>query len=311
MLSGYSDPPKASVRPIPRGFTCKGIDPCFVMDNPASKHEVKDITGALEKDLELYAEEHNDGEPIRVLIMDDNLTGATRVSFLENKLGEMSCVEFCETLSYVRHPAFLSMSTIREFPEGISYFTMPWHTPHDKKDLDVGGDEPDLVKLKFRVKVDNNFKLMEFKAKLGEYNYVFNREFIINGASIFYIKEINIDNSPKFVELNYVTNKFYPPKKCLGSQNSDSNDEADNYLSFCSFGIEEKTIGLCLACSCLNCNKRLLDRVLDITKNRTISIVAEFKKNGDENLVRAFEEWFAKKMPKIKLTIISINLSHV
>ena len=47
-LHEYSDPPKASVRPIPRGLTCKRDSPCFVMDHPASNNEIRDIKNYLE-----------------------------------------------------------------------------------------------------------------------------------------------------------------------------------------------------------------------------------------------------------------------
>jgi len=127
----YSKLSKASVRPIPRGFVIKTNDPCFIMNQAASKAEIDDITKNLKQDLEDFAKDCNNGKPINVLIMDDNLTGATRVKFLEDFVDDMKPFPVAnrKTLAYVRHKAFLKeeIPTILGFPEDAEIFVMPWH----------------------------------------------------------------------------------------------------------------------------------------------------------------------------------------
>jgi hypoxanthine phosphoribosyltransferase len=150
----YSNLTKASVRSIPGGMTYKKSDPCFVMDLPASRQERDDIIKYLKRDLENFSIKHNDGKPINVLIMDDNLTGATRVKFLQNILNKMvPLVQKHNTLAYIRHKAFLEdeIPTIRSFPRGKDIFVMPWHKPHEKKYLKLKHNDIDLTKLVFRM----------------------------------------------------------------------------------------------------------------------------------------------------------------
>lgn len=297
IIPEYSNLSKASVRSIPKGITCKREDPCFVMDHPASNSEAKDITITLQKDLEEFAKRKNNSEPISVLIIDDNLTGATRVNFLEETLCKMSCVKLCKKLAYVRHPAFLSIPTIRTYPEGKNYFTMPWHEPHEKKDLNLQSNEPDLIKLKFHVKVSNEFNLQRLLNGLNN-DYGIKRNIVINGASTFLLNK-QVINKDNILELNFMPNYFYPPKDCLNSK--DSNGEAFGKQSLCSLGAN-KTMGVCLACSCLNCNLRLIKRILNLEKIQTISLITEFKKKEiNKDLSLAIREWFKISIPTVEL----------
>ena len=219
MIGEYSDIHKACVRPIPKGFTCKKNNPCFVMDHPTSLHEREDITKFLIIDLKKFSKERKN--PISVLIMDDNLTGATRVRFLEDELSKMSssCVKSFKKLAYVRHNSFLPISTIREFPEDYKVFVMPWHIPHSKKELDVQIEEINGYKMSIFFKVDNLFNLRHFKEEMQKF-YPIKEILIVNGASNFCVKtkKIHDDN---FVELIPHINMFYPPKQCLKSDKSE------------------------------------------------------------------------------------------
>lgn len=297
IIPQYSKLAKASVRSIPKGITCKREDPCFVMDRPASTNESKDITITLQKDLEEFSKSKNGSEPISVLIMDDNLTGATRVNFLEEVLGKMSCIKLCKKLAYVRHPAFLPIPTMTTYPEGKKYFTMPWHMPHEKKNLNVQSNKPDLVKLKFHAKVSNEFNLQKLLDKLND-EYGIKKNLVINGASVFILnkKKIKDDN---FLEINLMINYFYPPKSCLNSNHS--NNGAFDKLSLCSLGAN-KSMGCCVVCSCMYCNLRLIQRLVSLEKIQTISVKTGFrKKEIDMNLKLAIKEWFKISMPTIEL----------
>lgn len=298
-LDEYSDPHKASVRPIPKGFACKRDNPCFIMDHPASHHEKKDIITELEKDLKEFARTHKINRPLNVLVMDDNLTGATRVTFLEDELHKMKgCVGLIKTLAYVRHPAFLPMKTITKFPEGKDFFIMPWHKPHPKKDLDLPNEEIDLVKIRFYIKVNETFNLTDFIVNLNNY-YGSRGNSLINGASIFFLRENKIKND-SFVELNFFPNKFYPPKQCLN--NSKVFGSEPSFLSLCSLCTLDtcRTMGVCLVCSILNCNKQLLEKALIATNSQTISIELEFNGTNNTNMNLAIKKWLSKSLSGIK-----------
>lgn len=299
----YAKPHKASVRPIPKGLSCKRDDPCFVMNLPASTHEIKDINKNLENDLQEFTKRYNNSEPISVLVVDDNLTGATRISSIENKLKEMGCVKLYKKLAYVRNPAatFSNIRTIREFPNDFDYFIMPWHIDHGKKDLALQKDDGDVTKLKFYINVSNEFKLEELQEELKkDYNVRrnpgANTIHIKNGASIFSIKKTD---TGKFIELSYTSDKFYPPKQCLKPiDNSNGGNGAFENLSICSLGAN-KTKVACLICSYLNCNTPLIKKILTLIKIQPILCIEEFAPEGKINktLKSATEEWFKSLMP--------------
>ncbi len=293
----YSNIDKACVRPIPKGFTCKKNNPCFVMDHPTSLHEMTDIRQILMNDLKELSESRDN--PLNVLIMDDNLTGATRVHFLEDELMKMSssCVKSFKTLAYVHHNSFLPISTIREFPVGYKVFVMPWHIPHSKKELDVQSEEINGYKMSIFFKVDNLFNLGHFKDEMEKF-YPIKKNLIVNGASNFCVKITKMHDG-NFVELITTNNMFYPPKQCLKSEKSENSYEEfdlSEFLPICSLGVS-KTMNVCLTCSHLNCNKSLFKEVLNIVKSQTIS----FEIKNNQNLKSAINDWFTSSMPEIKL----------
>jgi hypothetical protein len=167
--SVYSKPSKASVRPIPRGFAYKKSDRCFVMNQATSRVEVEDIIENLQNDLYDYSKVFGISDPLNVLVMDDNLTGATRVQFLEDILENMPIVGKHKTLAYVRHEAFPveEIQTMKEFPSGKNIFVMPWHIFHKKRILKFPDENLSLsnlgdIDLKF------SFELNEKLANIEE-----------------------------------------------------------------------------------------------------------------------------------------------
>ncbi|HRW82424.1 MAG TPA: hypothetical protein P5049_03100 [Methanothrix sp.] len=296
--SEYSKPYKASVRSIPRGITVKIDDPCFVMDHPASRLEKEDILNNLEDELRSFSEEYNEGKPLKVLIMDDNLTGATRVKFLENELDKLEnkgLVIGYRTLAYVRHKAFLEneIPTIISFPKDKDNFVMPWHVPHPPRELNLKDSHTELERLIFRFKLNCDYEM--FIEKVKE-KYGFDEGFIFNGASNFYIiHHIPQETSERvidFVELSHFPNKLYPPKMCLNSNGSDEHNSS-NFLKLCSY-LNDMTIDVCTTCSCLNCNKYLIKNVQDAANGGDISIEAIFRNKVNLELKRAIDKWFAE-----------------
>lgn len=304
LISEYSNPYKASVRPIPKGITVKGNDPCFIMDRPSAPQEESDILCDLENDLTNFSQEYNNGKSINILIMDDNLTGATRLKFLKDKLREMKCVANHETLAYVRHNRFKKIKTIIEFPDGADYFVMPWHIDHGKRNLDVPNDDNDLEYLKLFIKSDDGWDklvldISSFKSETRN-QCIIQKNLIINGAgtSGFYVDFIKKDGS-NFIELDHTLFMLYPPKKCLKPLNN--NFEYDNgFHELCSFNLGEPTkpssMGVCVACSCLNCNKSLIQNLL--LANEKVLLV-EAKSNRISNIQQEIVRWFKQTMPNI------------
>jgi len=298
-----SKPHKASVRPIPQGLSVKRDAPCFVMNLPASIHEIQDIDECLNDDLEHFAKLYNNSEPISVLVVDDNLTGATRVTNLGDKLKENGWVKSYKLLAYNRHPEFTKsdIQTIRDFPKDSDYFIMPWHIEHPKKDLVLQNNDIDNTKLNFNINVSNEFILDELYEELKKYYNVrrMKSDAIIfsikNGASQFNIKKNDTDD---FIELSYTSVMFYPPKQCLKQSEDENNNHKAFDKSLCLFGANMTKFS-CLLCSYLNCNIPLIKRILTFEKNPKNIYVEEIAQNGNINktLKPAAEKWFASLMP--------------
>lgn len=309
----YSKQFKASVRTIPRGLSIKLNDPCFIMNQAANEIEIADITKKLEKDLGNFSKEHKNGERLKVLIIDDNLTGATRVKYLEDKLKGMPVVDETKALAYVRHKAFLKdeIPTIRGFPETADIFVMPWHTPHTSRDLKFPNAELDLAKLrhfnlKLVFKLNNRFCNWEdFENGINWDNYfrlieIEGRKLLINGASMF---KMQIQDDCRHVTMKYEKHLLYPPKRCLSPLNSDLDDNGKkNFLKLCSDD-GKRTKATCLMCSILNCNKELFDRVLGHKERANkIKIILDSYDDNDKKLeeeMNRWLDWFGKLYPDI------------
>lgn len=296
-------PYKATVRPIPQGLSVKREDPCFVMNLPASIHEIEDIDKYLKDDLEEFAKLYNNSEPISVLAVDDNLTGATRVTNLGDKLKENVWVKSYKLLAYNRHPEFTKsdIQTIREFPEDFDYFIMPWHEEHPKKDLVIQNNDTDNTKLNFYINVSNEFLLEElYEVLKKDYNVSRSKSNAIifsikNGASQFNIEKNDTDN---FIKLSYTSVMFYPPKQCLQQIEEKNNNHRAFDKSLCLFGANMTKFS-CLLCSYLNCNMPLIKRILNFEKTPKNLYVEEIAQNGKINkkLKTAAQEWFTSLMP--------------
>ena len=297
---------KASFRPIPKGLSCKRDDPCFVMNLAGSTHEIQDINENLENELKKFAIRYNNDEPISVLVVDDNLTGATRITYIGDKLKEMGIVKYYKLLAYNHHPDFKGskIEIIREFPLNADVFAMPWHTKHTKRDLVLKKDDNDKTKLNFYIKFSNELKWEElyehFKTYDG-YKVIKNPEANIfsikNGASQFNLTK---GIKEKIIVLSYTRVMFYPPKKCIKpiDNSNNNNKDLDTKSSLCLLGAT-KTKNVCLICSYLNCNTPLIKKILTFEKTQPELFIEELplKGNVNKSLKPATENWFKNLMP--------------
>lgn len=311
----YSKLQKASVRPIPNGIVRKINDPCFIMNQAASNIEIDDILNNLESELKKFSKDYAANEKLNILLMDDNLSGATRVKYLEDILEDMksSIVHEHKTLAYVRHKLFSKeeIPTIIDFPEKADIFIMPWHDFHETRDLKFKNEENDLTKLNnfkliLRFKKHESVKDIEkfFKDINKEKFYRFKCNFIINGASEFLTQ---IDNATGYLKLNYMPNKIYPPKRCLKPQNSDANgdDMAGIFYPLCQDANPEPTGATCLACSIINCNRELFRRVLVASNgNNFAEIDLKYEGENSETLKEKIEICMKELINDISLMII-------
>jgi hypothetical protein len=311
----YSKPSKASVRPIPRGLAYKKTDRCFVMNQAASRAEIEDIIKNLRDDLEDYSRTFEIKTPLNVLIMDDNLTGATRVQFLEDILDDMKpVVGRHKTLAYVRHKVFPEeeIPTIRGFPPRKNIFVMPWHIFHKKGILKFPNEDLNLVNLedidlKFCFELNERLNsLDEFintlkKKKYYRFKNRYGQDIIINGASEFLLRL-----SEGFIEFRYRPRLLYPPKGCLKIEMEDNEDndhcgtydisDDPTFLPLCLLIDEKKITGAtCLACPILNCNKELFDCALAYGKSsKKIKISLKSDRNEIVKLKGDIENWLEK-----------------
>jgi len=317
----YSQPLKASVRAIPRGITCKKKDPCFVMNQAASDSEMKDILINLKGDLKKFSKKIK--RKLNVLLMDDNLTGATRVMFLENYLDELDdIVAKRKTLAYVRHSAFLKteIPTITKFPKNKQIFIMPWHEYHKKMDLRVHNENTELsnlkdFQLKFYFELYDNISTESIKNLITEGKlYRFKGDILINGACDFVLK---VDNNLKRVILEYTKNKVYPPKRCLKPLNLEEDNNEDNndvggynnykndFVPLCSDEKLNRTKATCLVCSIINCNKLLFRRVMvAANSNNSVSINIKWDDPDAAKLKDTIRIWSEKSDLKLGILLL-------
>ena len=146
--------------------------------------------------------------------------------------------------------------------------------------------------------MNNGFSLEAFIDTIKN-GYIIRKKTIVNGASNFHFREIK-KNTDNFVELKTQINRYYPPKPCLKSNDSDNSGEEikefSEYLPLCSLCIA-KTMVACLTCSYLNCNKRLLKNALNAANSQTIS----FEIENYPELKLATKKWFVKSISNIKI----------
>lgn len=307
----YCKPFKASVRAIPTGIVVKKNNPCFVMDHPASDDEKKDILRNLQRELKLFSKDFNKGNPLNILIIDDNLTGATRIKYLDRLLAQIknethNLIGEHQMLGYVRHNMFnkLEIPTIRTFPENKDIFVMPWHDPHPTKELKFVHNNVNVAQFFITIKLNCHFEsfIDNVETKCG-IDYEYCNYFVRNGASNFFINKPE-DTRRDSVDIYFKRNLLYPPKVCLYSTGDKRETSSDNsgieFHELCDL-VGYKNFDVCNICAYLNCNKKLIiDVFMAAANSNDISMNIVFLEKEDTlekektNLKCGVEKWIDK-----------------
>jgi len=304
----YNNPLKASVRTIPKGIVCKRVDPCFVMNQPTSNYEKKDIIENLREDLENFSE-NKLNEPLSILIVDDNLTGATRMKYLNKFLKSLLCVKSNKMLAYARHPEFTNphIPTIIEFPKDYMYFSMPWHKAHKKRDLILNEVDNDTTKLRMRFKFSKDLDMDKLLVEELSEDYDVKKSYTFNDAKTYRIEngasEFRVEKQKELIYIDYIMHMFYPPKQCLkASEELNDNHKAFGDKSICSLGAR-KTKASCSVCSILNCNIKFIDKLVNFDKVKPSILIKDKTSSGkiNETLRPAVQSWFENLMANIEI----------
>jgi hypothetical protein len=255
----------ASLRPIPAGITYKTYShPCFAMDSPMSPEEEADYRQLI-RDIRQFKEKFHKTEKIlNVIIVDDNLTGATRLFAYKNALEEKLPFAKVKTLAYTRLGVFEYPKLdyqIREYPPDTAYFIMPYHKDHGTFELPVLRMRPICLVLKDTSNFQSLYMdLRKLKGKFGVVKRQKGKSIMLQrGASV-----INLAKEGNQVVLNFFYDKYYPPKRCLRRKDEFKNlgtFEEFSLWSLCGLGAQ-KADTICFYCSSLNCNYDILKTVL-------------------------------------------------
>ena len=310
-------PYKASVRSIPPDITTKRYrHPCFVMHDAASKEDMEDLRNTLEYSLRKFKKTIIEEyflriDKINVLLVDDNLTGSTRLLTFAKLMRKWDFINV-KTLCYVRHKAFEIPKfnyEISKFPQDFDYFVMPWHVEEDSKDLDI--DRP-VQKFAFRCKLNNTFDVNKFQKRLKMLipSYQLECKFPHENLYVYARGETYIEMQIKEDEISirYIYNKFYPPKRCLIQREPGFKKliGMDKALSFCEDDNELILhTNACFLCAFLNCNRDFLESI--IIENEPVnelytSPIYDRAPDNQDKLKELVNKWFGKNFPHLNVT---------
>lgn len=279
-----------SLRPIPSGITTKNYRlPCFVMDSPMSEEEAADCKKLL-KDIKRFKAGR---EKLKILLVDDNLTGATRLfayrDFIRRKVKSVEI----KTLAYSRLESFShpQLDYLVDAPHPANkYVIMPYHKDHGIFKLPSLEISPIVLVLSN----PSNFELLNGKLRrvIGPFSRMKRSKgrFITmgRGASI-----IDVAMGNKQLKLTFLYGKYYPPKRCLetaGTRNIGTFEELSLW-SLCNLGAR-KADTVCFYCSSLNCNYDVLKTVLLNSDPSSNFDVHQTPSASEETiLVRAVKSW--------------------
>jgi len=290
-----------SLRPLPGGITVKTYrDPCFVVGTPMCKEE-EDDAEILIGDIERFKKTYRTSQKkLRLLLVDDNLTGATRMfaykEFLSKRLNFLDV----RTLAYTRLECFRHPSLdfiIAGYTPADKYFVMPWHTKHGLLDL-PSADVP-MINLVLRGQLEFDKLYHALEAVTGNFGMIgieTNGNIrICRGASVIYIGKK--ENS---VTMRFLLSKYYPPKACLESKLIKNVNTFGEY-SLCNLGAV-KADRICFTCSSLNCNRDILRMVFGESLGSHIE-VEQARENAKKSILLTATERWLEKFLKSPITV--------
>ena len=309
-------PHKASVRPIPPGITAKRYrHPCFVMQDAASEEDMYDLRNDLIRDLDMFKKsiDSKSDKKLNILLVDDNITGSTRLTTFAKELNEIDCL-MVKTLTYVRHNEFKVPELdyiIRDYPSDYDYFVMPWHTENEPTDITI--DKPPQ-KIKFKLKRDKTFDISKLEVIIQELSPPYEKQDSVSDETYIVLKRgetfIEIKMSDEAVEFTAFYDKIYPPKVCLIDKKPGfQNNHNIKYFTLCS-DIEELILHThsCFLCAFLNCNRKFICSLFKANSVSKVTISPSYKwKNPEkyqdriELIINSASYWFINFFPELTI----------
>lgn len=316
-------PYKASVRSIPPGIATKRYrHPCFVMQDAASKEDMDDLhSDALEFDLRRFKRSIEEEyftkiDKLNVLLVDDNLTGSTRLLTFSDEMDGWNFINV-KTLCYVRHKVFKKPELdyyVSSFPEGFDFFVMPWHKEEKPKDMFV---DTRNQKFAFKINKNINFNMERFQKRLRKLNPPYELLHEDTSENIFAFGRgetiIMVKIEEEDILFNHLYNKIYPPKKCLiqkepGFQKTTGLGGA---LSICENNRELILhTNACFLCAFLNCNHDFVRSLIlenEPVKELTISPLYILAPPNEVKLIELAGNWFKENYPLLKISSVTTD----
>ena len=307
---------KLSVRNIPNGIYVKSKDPCFLINKTATSNELEDIHKHLKNDLIRFHSKYcNHDEKLNVLLVDDNLTGSTRLfeakSFLESfKLCNVKTLAYTRVKN-IKRPKLDYQ--IFKYPNDILFFTMPWHDIHVMPSHPIFNNDFEDIGIEITFEFTKQ-KEIEFEMIIDEIENLFQNCKIVKHAEenelditdCVTIRRGNIDLSlynnemSNRLEMRFIISKNYPPKYCLESEAFDINGKIILDLNrevvfeggLCKNISSEITWkNLCIYCATLNCNKDLFNCLVNKCDFSSVRVKNDSNDSASKNIVGSINKW--------------------
>lgn len=294
---------KLSLRNIPNGIYAKSDDSCFLINKTATLAELDDIHKYLENDLKIFYSEYCEKEQkqLNILVVDDNLTGSTRIFGAKSVLKELDFVGTVKTLAYTRVIDFKVPKLdyqIREYPPKALFFIMPWHHVHIEPQHPIFLDKTAKTNLVFTFECDckiNFNKIINDIEQAVPYCQIDkhdDEDFDIKDCVNFRIgtSDLGLHNNKvqNTLDLYCLINKIYPPKACLNGNEIFENNLCKN----------EKSTDLCTLCTTLNCNTDFFKILFNNGGFSKIKIEYLYEDLISKSVLNSVNLWFLKNKLK-------------
>lgn len=301
---------KLSLRSIPNGIYSKSDEICFLINKTATKAELDDIYKYLEHDLDEFHSEYckEQQQKLNILIIDDNLTGSTRIFAAKSHLKKLTNTGIVKTLAYTRVNDFKVPKLdyqIREYPENALFFIMPWHYVHIKHPHPILQHRESETTLFFKFSAKNNIEFDEIVKEIEDsipYHQVYkhdDEDFSENKDCVnFRIGTIDLglhyNSQENTIEIYYQIIKIYPPKPCL------NNHKIFGYNSLCKdLSNESNSNDLCTLCTILNCNKDFFKVMFKNGDFSTFGVDYLHEDSVSEDILESVNSWFSKNKSEL------------
>ena len=256
----YRGPAYGAIRTIPNGIHKKGYDRAdFVMGASCAEEDLQDL-GSLMSELRDFRTSYS-LDVVRALLVDDNLTGSTRMRLFMERLTQLGFIDL-DLLAYTRNPVFLLPKIdfyIRDEPIATNqYLVMPWHEVHPPRGMStLTGSIGFIIKLSNPLGTtaeqlrDELLQLLPRSKQPNRLEVRRNTLFFKRGETYL---EMRVESDTTLIKV--VAYMFYPPKDCLGGEIGFDD------ISICRLGSPMLSAEACRLCSALNCLRDVFDILL-------------------------------------------------